>query len=57
MQSMMSRGGENPWEVGYDENLAKGGEVLENRDHGLVDKSSKAGEEKSIIDRAKSFSF
>lgn len=57
MKSMMSRGGENPWEVGYNEQLHKGNEALDAKDHSIVDKSSKTGEDATIIDRAKSFSF
>jgi len=57
MKMMMQRGGENPWDVGYNADLAKGNEGLDAQDHGIKDKSGGSGSDAGIIDRAKSFSF
>ena len=47
----MSRGGENPWESNYSEDLKKG---QESSDKSLADT---AGELPGVQDKAKSFSF
>lgn len=57
MKAMMSRGGENPWEVGYNEQLAKTNEGIDAADNNLKDASKKTDGDLTMIDRAKSFSF
>jgi len=49
-KAMMSRGGDNPWEVNYDEKLAKNQEGIESENE-LKEGGS------GILEKAKSFSF
>ena len=44
---MMGKGGENPWEVGYSQELQKGNEVIEAQDNAMKDSASVLGNTKS----------
>ena len=52
-KAMMARGGDNPWEVNYDEKLAKNQDGID-QENSLKD-SSEGGS--GILSKAKSFSF
>lgn len=39
MKMMMSRGGENPWEAGYSQELAQNVDKLEKEEHAISDKA------------------
>lgn len=41
MKAMLGRGGENPWEVGYDENLAKAQDAVESSDNAVKESEQK----------------